>query len=115
MRQLRRDSPRGRRSGTFAGTAAAGIVVVVAAVIVAQSCSIPASQALCPAAVALSLQGTLQSPGSLGRWTAFRAIVLDSLRRQGQGLRGKNSCQFSLYEVRTVDLHHGELRVIRTG
>ena len=55
-RRLRKGLPGGRRFGMFAGTAAAaGIVVVVvegAAAVVAPGCSIPASQAPCPAVVA---------------------------------------------------------------
>ena len=59
------------------------------------------------AAAALSSDCTLPSPALLREWRPFRAIVSGSLRRQGQGLRGKDSCQFSLCEVRIVDLHHG--------
>ena len=129
VRRLRRDLPGGRRFGTFAGTAAAAAVVVVvvavgAAVVVARGCSIPASQAPCPAATwaaatwaaagtcsqyaaALSPHRTLASPASLGQWSAFRAIASDSLRRQGLGLQGKNSCQSSLCEVPIVNCNTG--------
>ena len=134
-RRLRKGLPGGRRFGTFAGTAAAAaagiaVVVVGAAAVVAPGCNIPASQAPCPAAAASAMQAeiwaaagtcshyaaaaaapssgcTLPSPALLREWRPFRAIVSGSLRRQGQGLRGKNSCQFGLCEVRIVDLHHG--------
>ena len=119
VRRLRRDLPEGRRFGKFADTAAAAVVVV-------QGCSIPASQAPCPgaaagtcsqyaAAAALPQYRTLPSPASLGHWSAFRAIASGSPRRLGQGLHGKNSCQFSLREVRIMALHHERLRMIRTG
>ena len=120
VRRLRRDLPGGRRFGKFADTAAAAVVV--------QGCSTPPCQASCPAAAAgtcsqyaaaaaaaLPQYRTLPSPASLGKWSAFRAIASGSLRRLGQGLHGKNSCQFSVCETRIVDLHHEGLRMIRTG